>query len=365
MKRLVVLLACIVFVCGICGDLGAETMLFFKNASVARGDVVRWELQPSSLGEVTFQGVGLKLADGVNPTLAARITAFPERFYLDTNYDPPKLMERLDDESEVEVDVDPPSVPTGVTVSPIVRGISVAVDHPADEEEVEFEVHASATQGFTPGPSTVKAFGSVSPFLIGNLDPPGPYYVRVRAKDGAGNWSDYSSEASGQAGIVLGDDVEEHSIEYKKFKVAYAQVKPSIGTPATADTVVPAASPDDWNYMYWSAPSWLVVQIDGPLAIYKVAIDLLHQILSTMMGTALVQLSIDGITWTPVFDMSYADFEPTGDLYPLGGGVSVKPFFSSGTGVRDYRFLFYVSKLETEGPSPTDLHVRFKRHAIE
>ena len=207
MKRLVVLLACIVFVCGICGDLGAETMLFFKNASVARGDVVRWELQPSSLGEVTFQGVGLKLADGVNPTLAARITAFPERFYLDTNYDPPKLMERLDDESEVEVDVDPPSVPTGVTVSPIVRGISVAVDHPADEEEVEFEVHASATQGFTPGPSTVKAFGSVSPFLIGNLDP-GTYYVRARAKDGAGNWSDYCAEVSGQAGMAQDTDIE-------------------------------------------------------------------------------------------------------------------------------------------------------------
>ena len=103
-----------------------------------------------------------------------------------------------DRDTPLQPDIQSPSAPTGLSA---VGGIgSVALSWNASTDNVGvsgYDVHRSTTSGFTPSPATLVR--SVTGTSMTDTVAPGTYYYRVIARDGAGNSSQPSAQASATA----------------------------------------------------------------------------------------------------------------------------------------------------------------------
>jgi large repetitive protein len=95
-----------------------------------------------------------------------------------------------------QTDAHPPATPTGLTTQ--VTGGDVALSWNASTDDVGvtgYDVHRSATSGFTPSAGT-KIATTASPGYTDTGRPAGTWYYRVVARDAAGNAGDPSAQAS-------------------------------------------------------------------------------------------------------------------------------------------------------------------------
>ena len=134
-------------------------------------------------------------------------------------------------------DTAPPSVPSGLTVAPIMGGLLVTLDTPPDPDWDGFEVHVSTEPGFTPSQGTVKARGRATRFVIGGLTPLTQHFVRARAYDLTGNYSPFSEEQSATPSPVSGSELDPQLVAdlgYAKTQAAVVEANRSAWDQARA-----------------------------------------------------------------------------------------------------------------------------------
>jgi predicted phage tail protein len=94
-----------------------------------------------------------------------------------------------------------PSVPTGLGVTASFQTVMIRFTGVTDADIQEYEVHISTVNGFTPGPSTLYTTGPQTEVTYEG-ESLTTYYVKVRAKDVFGQYSSYTSQASGTTDYV-------------------------------------------------------------------------------------------------------------------------------------------------------------------
>jgi fibronectin type 3 domain-containing protein len=105
---------------------------------------------------------------------------------------------------QAPADTQAPTVPTAATATASGTTITVAWTASTDNVGVTgYEVHRSATTGFTPSPSTKIADVTAGTTFADSARPVGTWYYRVVAADAAGN----SSAGSAQASATVADTV--------------------------------------------------------------------------------------------------------------------------------------------------------------
>lgn len=96
-----------------------------------------------------------------------------------------------------------PNQPTGLVVKQVVGGLAVSWALPTSgSTPAEYEVHVSTTSGFTASLITLACVVSSNRCELGDLEFGTPHYIKVIARDGAGNRSMESAQVSGTPAYV-------------------------------------------------------------------------------------------------------------------------------------------------------------------
>jgi sulfur carrier protein ThiS len=99
-----------------------------------------------------------------------------------------------------------PATPTGIQLASAFKAFTVVFPPNTETDIKGYEIHVSTQEGFTPGPGTLYASGpQTSARYEGEANT--TYYVRVRAYDWFGSFSEYCTEQSIGTAIVLADEL--------------------------------------------------------------------------------------------------------------------------------------------------------------
>jgi predicted phage tail protein len=118
----------------------------------------------------------------------------------------------------------PPDPPTFSSYEGIINGIFVKMNKSSELDWDGFELHVSATSGFTPDSTTLVDAGKKHTFVINNLTGGLTYYIKAKVYDRSGNVSNTSAEISIEAkkkiaeGEITGTEIADDSIDTPKLK---------------------------------------------------------------------------------------------------------------------------------------------------
>lgn len=230
-------------------------------------------------------------------------------------------------------DTTPPNPPSTPTVDPFFHGVRVTwngLDNAGNAmpgDWLRTEVHASATSGFTPSPSTyVDALftrGGSIPVL--DLPVNTPYFVKLVAYDTTGNASTPSTQASATTEQLSDPDLPAKLVAGAKIADKTVSVA-NLTVGAFTDNMAPNANMDalDTNSrpMFWTN----VGSVQGAGSLALVTADTTTPIAGTTSmkvsptATASVEVVSDALTLTPT-EIYYVKAEIRTSRVLAGGGI--------------------------------------------
>ena len=149
-------------------------------------------------------------------------------------------------------DTQAPTVPAGLTAS--ASGSTVALNWTASTDNVGvagYDVHRSATSGFTPGPATKIGTVTAGTTYTDASRPVGTWYYQVIAVDGTGNASAASAQASA---VVLGGAVQ--TVVLSPTEDTYAvQASPTMNYGTTASMASRGGTSSYAAYLKFALPT--------------------------------------------------------------------------------------------------------------
>lgn len=110
-----------------------------------------------------------------------------------------------------------PATPTGIILTPAIRGIIIQWNANTESDFDHYEIHISPTNGFTPnsstlvsqmGPGTIEYISQVwTGVAWAQVTPATTYYIRMAAIDRSGNRSPFSAQLSATTGQATSNDI--------------------------------------------------------------------------------------------------------------------------------------------------------------
>jgi len=173
-------------------DDNSELDLAGYVAEIKRSGETKWQAQRVTESGAVFEG--LELGGSYYARVKAIDRAGNESSY--ANFAGGSAI-------QMPTDTYAPATPTGLTVTAAKKAIVITVDKNTEKDWAGNEFHVSTTSGFTPNSSTLVYSGKATSYTY-NCPTYDTYYVRVRAYDTSGNFSDYTDEASATPERVVG-----------------------------------------------------------------------------------------------------------------------------------------------------------------
>tara|TARA_R110000751_G_scaffold307640_1_gene430335 strand:- start:22919 stop:26527 length:3609 start_codon:yes stop_codon:yes gene_type:complete len=160
-------------------------------------------------------------------------------------------------------DTTAPGIPTGISMTGVLRGISISWTLPPESDFASVEVHEN-TSANTSGRYYVGE-SSGSGFLRIGLPPSTTRWYWVRSRDRTGNLSAFSGTYSGTSSVLLTDDIGNAIIDTAKFASGIAPVVLIANLSATAPDNTTALNTADGKLYTRIAGQWVAtVQPLGP-----------------------------------------------------------------------------------------------------
>src|SRR5690606_22609993 len=191
----------------------------------------------------------------------------------------------------------------------------------------------------TPGGITVRDAGNNERVVVGDLS--GRSWRGQPLPQGT-----YGIYVSKGAGYFAGE-LDAEIIRSENIDVAFAQVFSVTGTDGNWSIEHVATSKDDWNIM--KGENALIPNTNVSTVVIN------HSTLSTLIGSLIVEISVNGNSWTSIgqapYNEVYVHF--MGGNYLNFGHLELRP-----------NLLRFAYRRAVLGGTDTDLWIRFRRHAI-
>jgi len=191
----------------------------------------------------------------------------------------------------------------------------------------------------TPGGITVRDAGNNERVVVGDLS--GRSWRGQPLPQGT-----YGIYVSKGAGYFAGE-LDAEIIRYENIDIAFAQVFSVTGSAGNWSIEHVATSKDDWNIMKGEN----ALQRNTDVSV--VYID--HNTLSTLIGSLIVEISVDGNSWVSV---GQAPYNEVTEYFMMGHS------FNFGHLELEPNRLIFAYRRTVPGGTDADFWIRFRRHAI-